>query len=88
MVLVITLPAVSDPKKEIIQMQPLSKNSPPVPPESTINHQGVALVATLDLFGQVVLTVGLFFIGSGLFQVIYSSIIVFAAIFNRISVII
>jgi len=52
--------------------------------ESHVNHMGVAMVAVLDVFGQVVLTVGLFYIGSGLYQVIYSSVIVFAAIYNRI----
>jgi hypothetical protein len=85
MVLVYTLPPVSgQDKKEVIQIQQLSKPAI-IKPVPSVNHQGVALVATLDLFGQVVLTVGLFYIGSGLFQVIYSSIIVFAAIFNRIT---
>lgn len=56
----------------------------PAPIKDGVNHFGVAMVAVLDVFGQVVLTVGLFYIGSGLYQVIYSSVIVFAAIYNRI----
>lgn len=50
---------------------------------ATVNHKGVLAVACLDVVGQIVLTVGLFFVGSGLYQVIYSSIIVFAAIYNK-----
>ncbi|KAJ3218344.1 hypothetical protein HK099_005098 [Clydaea vesicula] len=52
--------------------------------KSEINHTGVISVALLDVFGQIVLTVGLFYIGSGLYQVIYSSVIVFASVYNRV----
>lgn len=39
-----------------------SSATPRAPPSTTsgVNHNGVALVSTMDLFGQVVLTVGLF----------------------------
>ncbi|KAJ3288679.1 hypothetical protein HK104_008035 [Borealophlyctis nickersoniae] len=46
-------------------------------------HVGVIGVAILDVFGNLVLNVGLFYVGSGLYQVIYSSIIVFTALMAK-----
>lgn len=42
------------------------------------------MVAILDVAGHSILTVGLFLVGSGFYQVIFSSVIVFAAIYNRV----
>lgn len=41
-----------------------------------LNHASFAVIALLEVIGNIVLTVGLFFVGSGLYQVIYSSVIV------------
>ncbi|KAI9101083.1 hypothetical protein DFS34DRAFT_591985 [Phlyctochytrium arcticum] len=51
--------------------------------ESTVSHKGVLFVAFLDVLGNVVLTAGQFAVGSGLFQVIYASMVVFTAVFSR-----
>ena len=49
-----------------------------------IDHQQIALVSTLDVLGNIILTVGLFYVGSGMYQIIYSSIIGWTAINNRV----
>ncbi|KAJ3016426.1 hypothetical protein HKX48_004034 [Thoreauomyces humboldtii] len=47
-------------------------------------HKGVLLIAAMDVLGNLVLTVGQFSVGSGLFQIIYASILVWSAVFSRI----
>ncbi|KAJ3122214.1 hypothetical protein HK098_003014 [Nowakowskiella sp. JEL0407] len=49
-----------------------------------IPHKAMITVALLDVFATIVLTIGLFFVGSGLYQVIYSSVIVFTALQSRV----
>ncbi|KAJ3187131.1 hypothetical protein HDU85_007169 [Gaertneriomyces sp. JEL0708] len=51
--------------------------------ESKIAHKGVCTVAVLDVLGMAILTVGQFVVGSGLYQVIYASLIVFNAVLGR-----
>ncbi|TPX72702.1 hypothetical protein SpCBS45565_g00014 [Spizellomyces sp. 'palustris'] len=52
--------------------------------EPTIAHKSVLCVAFMDVLGNVVLTIGQFSVGSGLFQVIYASMVVFTAFLSRI----
>ncbi|KAJ3416900.1 hypothetical protein HDV05_007958 [Chytridiales sp. JEL 0842] len=48
-----------------------------------ISHKAIAATAALDVVGNLILAAGLFLTGSGLYMVIYSSIIVFTALGNR-----
>ncbi|KAJ3227819.1 hypothetical protein HK099_000073 [Clydaea vesicula] len=91
MILIVFLPLESSENYKSTQISLKNLSSPeektkslPLPRKSGINHTGVIAVALLDVFGQIILTVGLFYIGSGLYQVIYSSVIVFASVYNRI----
>ncbi|KAI8926563.1 hypothetical protein BC831DRAFT_456159 [Entophlyctis helioformis] len=45
-------------------------------------HSTVLWLSALDVLGSLALTIGLFLVGSGIYQVVYSSVIVFTAIFN------
>ncbi|KAI8915394.1 hypothetical protein DFJ77DRAFT_462494, partial [Powellomyces hirtus] len=47
-----------------------------------VEHKGVILIAALDVFGNLVLTVGQFMVGSGLYQVIYASIVGITAVLS------
>ncbi|KAI8814713.1 hypothetical protein BJ742DRAFT_784079 [Cladochytrium replicatum] len=49
-----------------------------------VPHSSMFVIAVIDVFGNLVLTVGLFYVGSGLYQVIYSSVIVFTALMARV----
>ncbi|KAJ3116538.1 hypothetical protein HDU96_009426 [Phlyctochytrium bullatum] len=49
-----------------------------------VSHKGVMWVSAFDVFGNMILAAGLFLTGSGLYMVIYSSIIVFTALGNRL----
>ncbi|KAI8852898.1 hypothetical protein BC829DRAFT_47861 [Chytridium lagenaria] len=49
-----------------------------------VSRGGVMAVAAFDVVGNMVLAAGLFLTGSGLYMVIYSSIIVFTALGNRV----
>lgn len=46
--------------------------------------KGLALVSLMDVVGSAILAVGLFWVGSGLFQVIYASVIIFTAIGSKL----
>ncbi|KAJ3192498.1 hypothetical protein HK101_006388 [Irineochytrium annulatum] len=49
-----------------------------------VSHRGVLGVSVFEVGGNVVLAAGLFLTGSGLYMVLYSSIIVFTALGNRV----
>lgn len=57
--------------------QALMKKNPP----STF---AIACTALIDFLGCVFCTFGLFFVGSGSYQIIYSSVILFTALFSRL----
>ncbi|RKP02768.1 hypothetical protein CXG81DRAFT_24556 [Caulochytrium protostelioides] len=63
---------------------PAAAPGDPPPRPARTDHTPVRLVAVLDVLGNTVLTVGLFFIGSGLYQVLYASVIVFTAVMARV----
>ncbi|KAI8838739.1 hypothetical protein BJ741DRAFT_600479 [Chytriomyces cf. hyalinus JEL632] len=47
------------------------------------NIRGAAFISVLEVAGNLILVAGMFLTGSGLFMVIYSSIVVFTALFSR-----
>ncbi|KAJ3210882.1 hypothetical protein HDU83_002409 [Entophlyctis luteolus] len=49
-----------------------------------VNIKGAALIAVFEVFGNLVLVAGMFLTGSGLYMVIYSSIVGFTAVFSRL----
>ncbi|KAI8615476.1 hypothetical protein BC830DRAFT_1168571 [Chytriomyces sp. MP71] len=48
------------------------------------NVQGAALISIFEVGGNLILVAGMFLVGSGVYMVIYSSIVVFTALFSRI----
>ncbi|OZJ04782.1 hypothetical protein BZG36_01843 [Bifiguratus adelaidae] len=51
-------------------------------PEGPIVHKHIFRLALLDLCANFLVTVGFFYVGSGMYQVIYSSVVIWCAIMN------
>lgn len=47
------------------------------------HHKRFALIATFEVLGNVLGVLGLIFAGSGLFQVVYASVVIFTALFSK-----
>ncbi|KAJ3054286.1 hypothetical protein HK097_002168 [Rhizophlyctis rosea] len=60
-----------------------SRSYKPDPNEPKRGYLTIFGVSTLDVLGNVILMVGMFYVGSGLYQVIYSSVIVFTALLSK-----
>ncbi|RUS13106.1 hypothetical protein BC937DRAFT_86346 [Endogone sp. FLAS-F59071] len=84
----VSLPTLNDPNSEVATdievktIDPDLKTARSKNIETPINHRALIMLASLDVVANFLVTVGFFYIGSGMYQVIYSSVVIWCAIFS------
>ncbi|GES85891.1 putative transporter/permease protein [Rhizophagus clarus] len=52
------------------------------PPKEVVDHKVIFAAACLDVIANFALTIGFFYVGSGMYQVIYSSVVIWCAVLS------
>ncbi|RUS33912.1 hypothetical protein BC938DRAFT_483289 [Jimgerdemannia flammicorona] len=78
----VNLPTINDTKAEPPVFVPDQKSARSKHTPAPMNHRALIRLASLDVVANFLVTVGFFYVGSGMYQVIYSSVVIWCAILS------